>query len=108
MCPLLISYQFSVMLDRRTKNENMQRDDVILAVRKHAPSRDLGLVVDYKAPDVSFIVQVIGRATFLGFARGYEKLNKFNLQSLCERVLVERASGSAKTRYEQQGNEPAA
>lgn len=88
---------FCTIIERRTKNDTMDRDEIMKTCAEALPS-DRQLKVEYKMPDVSIIVQVVGRATFLGFCPKYMELKKCNVQALAEAAMLEKAKDNEKAK----------
>ncbi|GAB5356241.1 hypothetical protein AAMO2058_000274000 [Amorphochlora amoebiformis] len=71
---------FAVMYKTRgSKNQKMDRMDVINAVVDCMPE---GFSVNLDNPDVSVLVQVIGRLTGVAVVAGFNSLSGFNIRTL--------------------------
>ena len=83
----------STIIERRTKNDAMDRDLIMKACASSLPTTN-DLKIEYKNPDVCIIVQLVGRATYLGFCRNYMELKKCNVQALAEAAMTENAQAN--------------
>ena len=80
---------FAVFFRSRSKNASMKRMVCIDTVFSCFPK---GTAVDLCSPDLTVLVQVIGRITGIGFVEGFEELGQYNVET-----LLKRAGEDAKT-----------
>jgi hypothetical protein len=89
--------KYAIEFVRRGHHSGMDREEIIRHVAGLVPAGK-GFSVDLKSPDITILVEILGRTTGISVIPAFVSQSKFNIRSICESVTgVKQESGTPES-----------